>query len=58
MRYNALITEVHYGSVAVDADTVSEAIKKADEIYADGGIQWKVRECDIQAVCLDDRKTL
>lgn len=38
MRYTALITEVHYGSVTVEADNVSEAIKKADQVYADGGI--------------------
>lgn len=54
MRYNALIMEIHYGSINIDATNINEAIEKAEKMYADRSIHWKTTTHEIQAVCLDD----
>lgn len=40
MKYCVYITELHYGSVHVEAETDDEAVQKARELYEQGHALW------------------
>lgn len=40
VKYCVYITELHYGSVHVEADSGDEAIKKARMLYEHGQVVW------------------
>lgn len=40
MKYCIYITELHYGSVHVEADSGDEAIQKARMLYEHGQVVW------------------
>ena len=54
MRYKALITQINYGSIIIDATHVNEAIKKAEKMYDGRNVHWKTTTHEIQVICLDE----
>ena len=40
MKYCVYVTELHYGSVQVEADSDNEAIQKARMLYEHGQVVW------------------
>ena len=52
MKYCVYITELHYGSVHVEADNDDEAIKKARMLYEQGHVLWHHGELsDVSPTC-------
>lgn len=40
MKYCVYITELHYGSVHVEADSDSDAVRKGEALYKQGHVLW------------------
>ena len=45
MKYIVDIKDVSYGRVEVEADSVEQAQKEAEEMYFDGLVPWE--DCDV-----------
>jgi len=52
MKYSISITEVNYGSIIVEADSLEEAQDLAMDSYYSGEIHWT--DSEITDVCIEE----